>query len=147
MFLGLDNVILNINTFYYIYKMDLAIQPELYTATIDSHGSYVDFIPSSFQMKNGIRCMCGSRKDKIYNNSNAFITHTKSQHHKSWIEHLNNNKMNYYKENREMKELIRNQKIIIGNYEKEILALKAVVEHLEKKKKKEDLVSFDLLDF
>jgi hypothetical protein len=55
--------------------------------------------------------------------------------------------MNYYKENREMKELIRNQKIIIGNYEKEILALKAVVEHLEKKKKKEDLVSFDLLDF
>jgi hypothetical protein len=132
--------------------MDLAIQPEYYSAMIDSKGNYVDYIPS-FQMKNGIRCMCGSRKDKIYNNSNAFITHTKSQHHKSWIEHLNNNKMNYYKENREMKELIRNQKIIIGNYEKEILSLKAVIEHLEnrdrnRKREKEVLVTtVNLLEF
>jgi CRISPR/Cas system CMR-associated protein Cmr5 small subunit len=124
--------------------MDLAIQPEFYTATIDNHGNYVDYIPS-FQMKNGIRCMCGSRKDKIYNNSNAFITHTKSQTHKSWIEYLNNNKMNYFKENREMKDIIHNQKIIIGNYEKDILSLKAVIEHLEKKK--EVLTSIDLLDF
>jgi ATP-dependent 26S proteasome regulatory subunit len=124
--------------------MDLAIQPEFYTATIDNHGNYVDYIPS-FQMKNGIRCMCGSRKDKIYNNSNTFITHTKTQHHKSWLEHLNNNKMNYYKENREMKELIHNQKIIIGNYEKEINSLKAVVNHLEKKK--EVLTTVDLLEF
>ena len=124
--------------------MDLAIQPEFYTATIDNHGNYVDYIPS-FQMKNGIRCMCGSRKDKIYNNSNTFITHTKTQHHKSWLEHLNNNKMNYYKENREMKELIHNQKISIGNYEKEIHSLKSVVDHLEKKEVK--VTSVDLLDF
>jgi hypothetical protein len=89
--------------------------------------------------------MCGSRKDKIYNNSNAFITHTKSQTHKSWIEYLNNNKMNYFKENREMKDIIHNQKIIIGNYEKDILSLKAVVEHLEKKK--ETLSTIDLLNF
>jgi hypothetical protein len=141
--------------------MDLAIQPEYYSATIDNQGTYVDYIPSSFQMKNGIRCMCGSRKDKIYNSSSTFITHTKSQHHKSWIEHLNNNKMNYYKENREMKELIRNQKIIIGNYEKEILSLKAVIEHLEnrerdqrkeidrnREREKEVLVTtFNLLEF
>ena len=125
--------------------MDLVIQPEFYTATIDCHGNYVDYIPL-FQMKNGIRCMCGSRKDKIYNNSNGFITHTKSQTHKNWIDHLNNNKMNYFKENREMKELIHNQKIIIGNYEKEIISLKAIVEHLEKKK--ENLVTnVDLLNF
>jgi hypothetical protein len=45
-----------------------------------------------------------------------------------------------------MKELIHNQKIIIGNYEKEITSLKAIVEHLEKKK--EILVTnVDLLDF
>jgi hypothetical protein len=59
--------------------------------------------------------------------------------------------MNYYKENREMKELIRNQKIIIGNYEKEILSLKAVIEHLERKEKdmnKEVLVTtVNLLEF
>ena len=124
--------------------MDLTVQPEYYSATIDSQGNYVDYIPS-FQLKNGIRCLCGSRKDKIYNNSNAFITHTKSQHHKSWLEHLNNNKMNYYKENREMRDLIHNQKIIIGNYEKEINSLKAVVNHLEKKK--EVLTTIDLLEF
>jgi len=50
--------------------------------------------------------------------------------------------MNYYKENREMRELIHNQKIIIGNYEKEINSLKAVVNHLEKKK--EVLTTVDL---
>ena len=125
--------------------MDLTTQPEYYTATIDSHGNYVDYIPS-FQMKNGIRCMCGSRKDKIYNSSNAFITHTKSQTHKNWMEQLNNNKMNYFKENREMKELIHNQKLIIGNYEKEINSLKAVVEHFEKKKEV-SITTVDLLDF
>jgi hypothetical protein len=53
--------------------------------------------------------------------------------------------MNYFKENREMKDIIHNQKIIIGNYEKDILSLKAVIEHLEKKK--EVLTSIDLLDF
>jgi hypothetical protein len=53
--------------------------------------------------------------------------------------------MNYFKENREMKDIIHNQKIIIGNYEKDILSLKAVVEHLEKKK--ETLTTIDLLDF
>jgi len=125
--------------------MDLVIQPEFYTATIDCHGNYVDYIPS-FQIKNGIRCMCGSRKDKIYNNSNAFITHIKSQTHKNWIEYLNNNKMNYCKENIEMKELIHNQKIIIGNYEKEIISLKAVIEHLETKKRVL-VTNVDLLDF
>jgi len=132
--------------------MDLAIQPEYYSATIDSKGNYVDYIPS-FQIKNGIRCMCGSRKDKIYNSSSTFITHTKSQHHKSWLEQLNNNKMNYFKENREMKDLIKSQKIIIGNYEKEILSLKAVIEHLEnkeeenKKKKEVEVTTADLLEF
>jgi hypothetical protein len=50
--------------------------------------------------------------------------------------------MNYYKENREMRELIHYQKIIIRNYEKEINSLKAVVNHLEKKK--EVLTTVDL---
>ena len=123
--------------------MDLIITPENYVPSIDDKGNYIDVVPKNFQ--NGLICMCGSRKDKIYNNSNAFITHTKSQTHKSWIEYLNNNKMNYFKENREMKDIIHNQKIIIGNYEKDILSLKAVIEHLEKKK--ETLTSIDLLDF
>lgn len=127
--------------------MDIVIQPEYYSATIDPQGNYVDYIPL-FQMKNGIRCLCGSRRDKIYSNKNAFITHTKTQTHINWLNHLNNNKMNYFKENREMSELIKSQKIIIGNYEKEINSLKAVIEHLEKNKKEELLVTtVDLLDF
>jgi len=127
--------------------MELITEPDYYDAAIDKNGNYVDFIP---QIRNeiGIRCLCGSRKDKIYNSSDGFKSHINSQHHKKWLEYLNNNKQNFYKENREMREIITTQKQIIAKMEKEIIGKNSIIEHLNSKIIKPICIETpDLLDF
>lgn len=110
--------------------MDLATEPEYYTANIDNDGSYVDKIPSFHLLQNGIRCSCGSRKDKVFNNYASFSGHIKTLCHRKWLETLNQNKHNYYKENEDMKVTIVNQRLIIARLEKEIISRNNTIEQL-----------------
>ena len=82
--------------------MELTTDPELYSPSIDNNGNYIDNI-SSLNMKYGIRCPCGSRKDKIYNTHSIFASHIKTNHHQKWLANLNLNKANYYVENEQLK--------------------------------------------
>lgn len=99
-------------------QMDLVIEAELYSPSINEERNYVDRIPPS--IIHGIRCPCGSRKDKVYNSYALFNTHIKTVHHQSWLRDLNLNKANHYKENDELKRTIQNQKFIISQLQKEI---------------------------
>ena len=47
-------------------------------------------------LKNGIRCPCGARKDKTYDGISNFNAHIKTKIHKKWIEDLNLNKKNFH---------------------------------------------------
>jgi len=76
--------------------MNISLTPDMYTPSVDEHGNYVD--GSHVLIRDGIRCPCGSRRDKIYGTSAQFTTHTKSKCHQNWLRQLNRDKANYYVE-------------------------------------------------
>jgi hypothetical protein len=100
--------------------MELIIEPDTYTPSIDDIGNYIDKIPSFNTIKYGIRCNCGSRKDKKYETYNNFYAHIKTKIHQKWLSELNTNKANYYIENENLKHTLHNQKMIIAKLDKEL---------------------------
>ena len=94
--------------------MELVVEPDIYTPSIDATGNYIDKIPI-FSKNEGIHCPC-SRKDKIYN----FSQHIKTKCHQSWLKTINLNRMNYLTENIELRHTVSNQKLIIARMEKEL---------------------------
>lgn len=109
------------------YKMDLSCQAEMYVPSVDEHGNYIDKIPP---IRNGIRCPCGSRKEKIYETHGIFSTHIKSKTHKNWLIQMNDNRANHYIENEELKLTIQNQQRIIAKMEKEIQNKSMTIDYL-----------------
>jgi hypothetical protein len=109
--------------------MELVTEPDLYSPSINDIGNYVDKIPSFTPLrmsnaqsashrslitahfvgvlnvqrcnniKHGLRCPCGSRKDKTYDTHSIFASHIKTKKHQSWLVDLNLNKTNFYLEN------------------------------------------------
>jgi len=54
--------------------MELALEPDMYAPSINESGNYVDKVPSFHVVKKGLYCLCGSRKDKLYDNYNSFYS-------------------------------------------------------------------------
>ena len=130
--------------------MELATESDIYTPSINDKGDYVDNIPSFANLKNGIRCPCGTRKDKTYNTRVLFLSHLKSECHKNWLKNLTLNKTNYYVENQTLKETLLNQRLIISKLEIEVHNKMIIIEYLKKEmenKNKNNIVVTDLIDF
>lgn len=100
--------------------MSLALEPEIYCPSIDVTGNYIDVIPSFNIIKQGIVCPCGTRKDKVYNTQPMFSSHIRTKKHKKWLEQLNLDKSNYYIKYQELNKIVKSQKIIIAELQKEI---------------------------
>ena len=96
--------------------MELVTEPDVYSPNIDDKGNYVDKIPSfnTAALANGLRCPCGTRKDKVYLSSSLFAAHCKSKTHEKWIQDLNTNKCNFFTETQKLREIVHAQKIMIG---------------------------------
>lgn len=126
--------------------MDLTLTPDTYTPIVDDNGNYSDCIPV---IKNGLYCLCGSRKDKAYDNAGKFAIHIKSKTHQKWIAVLNQNKANYYVEMLKNKEIIENQQKIITQLEnklqKNALTIDYLTEQLTCKNINNQMMSVDLL--
>jgi hypothetical protein len=128
--------------------MELVIEPDMYSPSIDDNGNYIDKIPSFYYIKKGLQCPCGTRKDKLYDSHSCFSAHTKSKCHQKWLMQLNLNKANYYVENEKMKETLQNQRLIIAKLEKEIQNKLMTIDYLTQqlaKPSSETVVN--LLDF
>ena len=132
--------------------MSLVTEPDTYSPSVDENGNYVDKISSFSLYKNGLRCLCGARKDKVYESQPVFTQHVKTKIHQKWLNDLNLNKINYFVENEDLKKTIRNQQIIIANKDKESQELLITIRHLtkqitehEKTNKKQQTIN-DLLD-
>ncbi len=130
--------------------MELVVEPDLYSPIINDSGNYCDKIPSFISQK-GIRCACGSRRDKIYDSHSTFSNHLKIKTHQKWLEGLNLNKANYYTENIKLKELINNQKLIIAKLEKDIntkiMTIDFLTQQLNSMSQTNNKVVSDLLDY
>jgi hypothetical protein len=100
--------------------MELALQSEMYTPSVDEQGNYVDNVYLCRITKEGIRCPCGARKSKSYGTTAIFTVHTKTQTHQNWLGALNRNKANYYVENERLKETVATQRLIIARLEKDV---------------------------
>uniref|UniRef100_A0A6C0HWF3 Uncharacterized protein n=1 Tax=viral metagenome TaxID=1070528 RepID=A0A6C0HWF3_9ZZZZ len=110
--------------------MDLIIEPDIYSPSIDEHGNYIDKIPSNANMKLGLRCPCGCRKDKVYETPSVFSSHIKTKSHQKWLADLNLNKANYYVENEKLRETIHNQKMVIAKLEKDVVNRNMTIDFL-----------------
>ena len=127
--------------------MDITITPDTYTPSVNDAGNYKDNIPI---IKNGLFCLCGSRRDKSYENATKFATHIKSKSHQKWLMILNQNKANYYVEMLTNKELVENQRKIIAHLENQIHKKTLTIDYLTEQltsKTIQQSCNIDLLDF
>ena len=128
--------------------MEMTIIPDTYMPSVNDDGAYVDNIPI---IKNGMYCLCGSRKDKAYETTSKFTTHIKTKSHQKWLQSLNQNKANYYVEMLKNKELVENQQKIITQLEnqlhKKTLTIDYLTEQLTHKTTTSQICNIDLLDF
>ena len=126
--------------------MSISLTPDTYTPSVDDNGHYIDSVPV---IKNGLYCPCGSRQDKLYENTSKFSVHIRTKTHQKWITMLNQNKANYYVEAVKCKELVENQQKIITRLENQLhtkaLTIDYLTEQLLQNKQKNMVVS-DLLD-
>lgn len=100
--------------------MEITTEPDVYMPSVDEFGNYVDKVPPFATLRHGLRCPCGSRKDKVYTRHGIFHSHIKTKTHQNWLSQLNLNKANYYVENEELKEIVQNQRLIIAQLERTI---------------------------
>jgi len=97
--------------------MDISLTPDTYSPGIDSNGNYIDHSPV---IKNGIYCLCGARKDKVYETRTKFNVHTKTRRHQKWLSGVNDNKSNFFIELEKSKELVNSQRKIIAGLENQV---------------------------
>ena len=100
--------------------MEIALEPEMYAPGMDETNQYIDRIPCSILIKQGIRCPCGSRKDKSFTSNQGFIQHIKTKTHQRWLADLNLDRANHYVENIHLKDAMANQRLIIAKMEKDL---------------------------
>jgi hypothetical protein len=130
--------------------MELAVESDIYSPSIDDKGNYVDRIPSFNNIKNGLRCPCGTRKDKTYDCTTYFSNHIKTKSHQKWLSDMNTNKSNFFLENISLKDTINNQKQIIGKLEKEVQIKLKTIDYLTQQMSMKDAnynTVNNLLDF
>jgi len=130
--------------------MELVVEPDIYSPSIDEQGNYVDKAPSFHIIKKGIMCPCGARKDKLYETNSVFSAHCKTKMHQKWLAHLNQNKMNYYVENESLKKTVENQRLIIAKLEKDLQNKMVIIDFLNQQQlvnKNSSSCVTNLLDF
>jgi hypothetical protein len=113
-------------------SMELATEPDTYCPNIDEHGNYADRIPSfnTAALANGLRCPCGTRKDKVYASAAMFASHIKTKTHEKWLQDLNANKANFYIENKRLRDLVQSQKIMLGKMEVDLTNKSLTIDYL-----------------
>lgn len=105
----------------------VTVTPDTYTPSVDETGNYIDNIPI---IKHGIYCLCGSRKDKSYDDASKFYTHTKTKKHQKWLTSLNQNRANYYVEMTKYKDIVDTQQKIISQMEKQLQSKIVTIDYL-----------------
>ena len=112
--------------------MELVVEPDVYSPSVDNDGNYIDKIPAFNTIKKGLICPCGSRKDKFYDSHSSFSAHIKTKIHQKWLDGLNTNKINYFVENEKLTQTIQNQRLIIAQLDKDVQNKLLTIDYLTK---------------
>jgi hypothetical protein len=122
--------------------MELIVEPEVYAPSIDEIGNYIDKIPPFNTIKYGIRCPCGSRKDKTFDTSGTFSAHIKTKTHQKWLNNLNLNKAN-----ETLKSTVQNQRLVIAKLDKDLQNKIMTIDYLTQQLSINNKVVNNLLSF
>jgi hypothetical protein len=125
--------------------MELSLEPDLYAPSVNLDGNFIDRIPAFNNFPHGIRCPCGTRKDKAYTSSSTFSAHIKTKAHTQWLAYLNLNKQNIFVENERNKQIVREQQLLIQQLQNEITTKNLTINHFTKQLYGD--TTKDLLDF
>jgi len=112
--------------------MDIALEPDIYSPSIDENGNYVDKAPSFNNIK-ALRCPCGTRKDKTYDTLTQFCCHVKTKTHQKWLHDMNMNRANYFVECEQLRQTVHAQQILIGRMEQELATKTTTINYLAHK--------------
>jgi hypothetical protein len=112
--------------------MELIVEPDVYSPSVDNNGNYIDKIPAFNTIKKGLICPCGSRKDKFYDSHSSFSAHIKTKIHQKWLDGLNTNKINYFVENEKLVQTVQNQRLIIAQLDKDVQNKLLTIDYLTK---------------
>ena len=127
--------------------MELVTEPDTYAPSVDNLGNYVDVIPS---FSHGLRCPCGARKGKSYETHSMFAAHIKTKSHQTWLCNMNLNKANYFIECENLKNTVKEQRVIISRLDTELqnkmLTIDYLTKQLTQKPTKNETIT-DLLSF
>jgi len=127
--------------------MELVVEPDIYSPSINDNSEYVDCIPSFNQIKKGLKCPCASRKNKVYETKTMFTSHVKTKTHQDWLQLLNLNRENLFVENEKLKETVYSQRLIIAQFEKEITSKNMTICYLTNQLNKQTVATVEnLLD-
>lgn len=102
-------------------KMELATQPTQYELSLDESNNYVDKVPSTTELAQGIRCGCGSRT--LFTSRQNMSIHFKTVGHQKWVEQQNKNKENHLTELLQLREVVRQQVLLIADRDQKIVKL------------------------
>ena len=113
--------------------MSLCVEADIYQVKVDDNGTYIDSIPL---IKNGIKCVCGSRKDHIFNTPATLKKHFSTEKHQIWLRKLNLEKANHYVELIKTQEILEQQKKQINDLKLELQENNKIIIKLKKENSK-----------
>ena len=87
-----------------------------------------------YDISKGIVCPCYATK--TFYKRDSFSSHWKSQKHKKWMNHLNENSVNYYEKCVEYEQTIRNLQILLTRSQNELKQKDVIIQYLEEQKVK-----------
>ena len=100
--------------------MSLITDSDDYSPSITDDGTYVDQVPSFHGRPQGFRCPCSN---KSYTTRVLLAAHIRTVTHKRWIEGLNANRTNHFADLEKERQLVKEQKLIIAQMQREIARL------------------------
>jgi hypothetical protein len=100
--------------------MSLITDSDEYSPGVSSDGTYMDQMPSFHGKPQGFRCPCSN---KSYSSRTLLSSHVKTATHKKWIESLNANRTNYFADLEKERQIVKEQKIIIAQMQREVCKL------------------------
>ena len=105
--------------------------------------SYTDRMIYDFTR--GIACPCSPNKTFV--RKDTFQNHWKCQRHRQWLLDLQSEATNFYIECMESRKTIKNQQLLLSQYENELKQKETIIKYLESHIHKHETTSQDLLLF
>lgn len=102
-----------------IYEPKFDIESQTYT------DQYV------YDITKGITCPC--LQFKVFTKRESFTNHWKSIRHKKWLTYMSENNTNYYAKCMEQEKTIRNQQMLLTQYQDELSRKNTIIHYLEAK--------------